>query len=72
MNNLQQSARNFNTDWQFGVFKRGKDNGHDTWKILNVQIVSFFIFSKVCCRQFQYVPTTYVFSINEFFTISFF
>ena len=23
-------------------------------------------------RQFQLVPTTYVFSINEFFTISFF
>ena len=23
-------------------------------------------------RQFQCVPTTYVFSINEFFTISFF
>ena len=20
------SARNFNTDWQFGLFKRGKDN----------------------------------------------
>ena len=21
------------TDWQFGMFKRDKDNGHDTWKM---------------------------------------
>ena len=21
----------FNTDWQFEMFKRGKDKGHDTW-----------------------------------------
>ena len=27
---LQYSDRNFNTDWQFGMFKRGKDNAHDT------------------------------------------
>ena len=20
-----------NTDWQFGTFKRGIDNGHDSW-----------------------------------------
>ena len=44
---------------------------------VNFQIVLFLIFSNICCRytlelQFQYVPTTYVFSINEIFTISFF
>ena len=33
INNLQESDRNFNTNWQFGMFKRGKDNGHDTWKM---------------------------------------
>ena len=39
----------------------------------------FFLFSgNICCMytlelpHFQYVRTTYVFSINEFFTISFF
>ena len=23
----------FSTDWQFDMFKRGKDNGHGTWKM---------------------------------------
>ena len=50
MNNLQKRDRNFKTDWQFGMFKRGKDNGHATWKNLNFQIVLFLIFSNVCFR----------------------
>ena len=33
INNLQYSDRNINTDWQFVMFKRGKYNGHDTWKM---------------------------------------
>ena len=42
---------------------------------------SFLISRNICCRflfgiasmrQFHCVPTTYVFSINEYFTISFF
>ena len=33
INNLQKSDMIFNTDWQFGMFKRGQDNGHDTWKV---------------------------------------
>ena len=31
VNNLQYSDKHFITDWQFEMFKRGKDNGHDTW-----------------------------------------
>ena len=23
----------FNSDWQIGMFKRGKDNGHNTWQV---------------------------------------
>ena len=30
INNLQKRQKYFNTDWQFGMFKRGKDHGHDT------------------------------------------
>ena len=25
--------RNFNTDWHFGMFEKGKDNGHEAWKM---------------------------------------
>ena len=32
INNLQLSDMDFDTDWQFWMFKRGKDNGHDTGK----------------------------------------
>ena len=43
---------------------------------VNFQIVFFLIFSNICCRYTLKlplcVPTTYVFSIYEFFTISFF
>ena len=38
---------------------------------VSFQIV-ILIFSNICCWQFQCVPTMHVFSINEFFTISFF
>ena len=40
---------NFNTNWQFGMFKRGKDNGHDTWKVVNFQIVFFLSLSNIFC-----------------------
>ena len=30
INNLLYSDRYLNTDWQFGMFNRGKVNGHDT------------------------------------------
>ena len=30
INNLWYSDRYYNTDWQFEMFKRGKDNGHAT------------------------------------------
>ena len=33
INNLQLSDRNLNIDWQFGVFKIGKDIGYDSWKM---------------------------------------
>ena len=47
---------------------------------VNFQIVFFLIFSDmvlvhigISMRQFfQFVPTIYVFSVNKFFTISFF
>ena len=26
-----KSDRNYNIDWQFGMFKRGRANRHDTW-----------------------------------------
>ena len=40
----------FNTDWQFGKYKRGKDNGHDTWSVV------FLIFSNICCRYTSELP----------------
>ena len=59
------------------MFKRGKDNGHDSYlENVNFQIDYFLILSTICCRYTlklpQRGPTTYVFSINMFFTISFF
>ena len=72
---MQHSDMYFNTDWKFEMFKRGKDNGHDTWYNVNFKIV-FLIFSNISCRHTLElplcVPTTYVFSINELFTIRFF
>ena len=38
----------------------------------NFQKVFFLIFSYIFCRYTLELPTTYVFSINEFFTKSFF
>ena len=45
-NNFQYSDRYFNTDWQLELFKRRKDNGHDTWESVNFKIV-FLIFSNI-------------------------
>ena len=73
------SDRYSNTDWQFEMFNRGKDNEHDTGfkcKLKN----SFLIFSNVCCCYTLELPhreaipmCAYknVFSIIECFTISF-
>ena len=55
------------------MLKRGKDNGHDTWKNVNFQIVFFLIFRNICCRYTLElplcVPIAFVFLTNEFFTI---
>ena len=53
------------------MFKRGKENGHDTALSVNLKIVSLFSVTHVVgtMRRFQCVPTTLVFSINELFNI---
>ena len=58
------------------MFTRGQDNGHDTWKMKNFQIVFLLIFSNICCGGIEAihrfieaipcVPTTHVFSIDYF------
>ena len=63
------------------MFKWGKDNGHDTWKMyFFFQIIFFLIFSNICCMYTFELPLwgnsnvylQHVFSINEFITISVF
>ena len=44
INNLLYSDRYYNSDWQFEMFKRGKDNGHVTgFKC------KFLIFNNIFC-----------------------
>ena len=48
INNLWYSDRYYNTDWQFEIFKRVKDIGHDTGFKCKFKY-KFLIFSKTCC-----------------------
>ena len=64
MKNLWYSDRNYNTDWQLEMFKRGKDIGHDAgfkgkFKYKHMLLVHIGIAS------------TYIFPIIKCFTISF-
>ena len=37
------SDKYFNADWQFEMFKKGQDNGLDTWKVLISKYFSLFL-----------------------------
>ena len=53
INNSQLSDMYFSTDWQFGMFKRGKDNGH----LVSVYLqIVFLIFSSICCNYTLELP----------------
>ena len=64
INNLQYRDRYFNTDWQFEMFNRCKDNGHGTWYKCKFKKVFLFSVTNVVGTHwncFKCVPTTYVF-----------
>ena len=48
INNVWCSDRYSNTDWQFEMFKIGKDNGHGTGFKCKLK-TGFLIFSNICC-----------------------